>query len=599
LFSLFFAHSSYSLFSFILDSNGIPGKVVQDASAEALTLLSRHSAEGSNSSSPLDSSGDAAPNLALGQISVLQGRYLITYRMVHSILVMLISEPTANAFVCLRLLDASGKVLVGACKGVDVTPERLSKKYADVHSCLGGLVSGGLSALPPAFTHSSATDGKLLAVPLSPADGARRLRRAQGALGGKAFTPEKSGDGKNDPTPLPMPETPAKKDGKQFSVDGGDPLRGVEFRIPADALPPPPARAMGAKRKPPAPPRATQFVPPVAFQGAVEEEPTGPEEAEGFGAFGAVELMEAEKQEETEKTKSGEWEAEFVPEAEPTGPSTSVKDLQESLQLVEIYRGEVVAGRLHRAIIDGAVRRRLAPFGLETAKFRLLPSSTLVTNACLQVATRNTAHSSEGDENYGFKARLTGAPMDCSYIKYALPSVACLPPLQLDLAVAPPSANANSVPTSLGWEGLIVLRYVSNPDLPGPLLDVVVEIDLAPELGVLVKTSPSAQWSPDECRLKWNLGKIVPGASGIARAVVGAKPGTGSNRAEIALKEETTARVVFTGWPGQSLSGAGFEVAMPTSVDTKEKKEGEKEEKETDTYHKGKAVWFGEMLVKP
>jgi hypothetical protein len=512
---------------------------------------------------------------------------------------MLISEPTANAFVCLRLLDASGKVLVGACKGVDVTPERLSKRYADVHSCLGGLVSGGLSALPPAFTHCSATDGKLLAVPLSTADGARRLKRAQGTIGGKAFTPEKpAGAVKNEPTPIPMPETPSKKDGKQFSVDGGDPLRGVEFHIPADALPPPPARAMGAKRRPPAPPRTAPLVPPTAFMGAVEEEPKGPEEAEGFGAFGEVELMEAEKQEE--KTKSGEWEAEFAAAAaEPSGPSISIKDLQESLQLVEIYRGEVVDGRLHRATIDAAVRRRLAPFGLETAKFRVLPSSTLVTNACLQVATRNTAHASDVDDKFGFTARLTGAPMDCSYLKYSLPSVACLPPLQIDLAVAPPTHSGAGKSGALGWEGLIILRYVSNPELSGPLLDVIVEVDLAPELGVLVKTSPSAQWSPDECRLKWNLGKILPGDSGVARAVVGAKPGTGSDRAEVALKEETTARVVFTGWPGKSLSGAGFEVALPVLVATEAlKKEEEKENKEEE-YHKGRAVWFGEMVAKP
>ena len=514
--------------------------------------------------------------------------------MVHSILVMLISEPTANAFVCLRILDASGKVLVGACKGVDVTPERLSKRYADVHSCLGGLVAGGLVALPPAFTHSSGTDGKLLAVPLSSADAARRLKKIQGVPGsGKAFTPEKSGSGKNEPTPMPMPETPAKKDGKQFSVDGGDPLRGVEFHIPDDALPPPPARAMGAKRRPPAPPQTAPLVAPTAFKGAVEEEPTGPEAAEGFGAFGEVELMEAEKQENEEEMKSGELETEGIAEPEPSGPSISVKDLQESLQLVEMYRGEVVAGRLHRAKIDGAVRRRLAPFGLETAKFRLLPADTLVTNVCLQIAARNTAHASEADDGYGFTARLTGAPMDCSYIKYALPSVACLPPLQVDLAVAPQSGTGKSIPTSLGWEGLVILRYVSNPDLPGPLLDVIVEVDLPPELGVLVKTSPSAQWSPDECRLKWNLGKIVPGGSGIARAVVAAKPGTGFDRAEAALKEETTARVVFTGWPGKSLSGAGFEVAMPRDKESKEEKENKEE------YHKGRAVWFGEMTVKP
>ena len=132
--------------------------------------------------------------------------------MVNAILVLLVSDPSTNAFICLRLLDASSKILVGACKGVDVTPERLSKRYADVHSLLGGLVSGGLAALPPAFVHTSATDERLLGVPLSAADAARRLKKMVGP-GGKssAFVPEKTADG-SEPTPMPMPETPKKQD---------------------------------------------------------------------------------------------------------------------------------------------------------------------------------------------------------------------------------------------------------------------------------------------------------------------------------------------------------------------------------------------------
>ena len=511
--------------------------------------------------------------------------------MVNAILVLLVSDPSTNAFICLRLLDASSKILVGACKGVDVTPERLSKRYADVHSLLGGLVSGGLAALPPAFVHTSATDERLLGVPLSAADAARRLKKMVGP-GGKssAFVPEKTADG-SEPTPMPMPETPKKQDGK---IERGDPLRNVEFHIPPDALPPPPARAMGAKRRPPAPPPIVSVIPPTAFRGAMEEdaEKKGAEEAEGFGAFAPVELLEAEKA-EAEGEKGSEWEAEFgaeetkaelAVEEEPSGPSIS--DLRDSLQLVEIYRGEVAGGQLQRARIDGAVRRRLAPFGLESARFRLVPSDTLVVNACLQTASRNSTHARQADGAYGFAAQLTGAPMDCSYVKYGLPSVACNPPLQVDLLVAPPSG----VPmpgklSALQWESLIVLQYASNPELPGPLLDVVVEVDLPPEVGVLVKTSPNAQWSPDECRLRWNLDRIFPGDTGLARAVVAVKPGVDASRAAVALQDATSARVVFTGWPGQSLSGAGFEISMP----------GEAEPK----YHKGRALWFGEMLLKP
>ena len=521
--------------------------------------------------------------------------------MVNAILVLLISDPTANAFTSLRLLDACGKILVGACKGVDVTPERLSKRYGDVHSLLGGLIDGGLSQLPPALVHTSATDGKLLSVALSAADAARRLKRAIGT-GGKqsAFVSTKTAEQK-DPTPMPTPETPTKRDGKnQFSVEDGDPLRDVDFYIPADALPPPPARALGAKRRPPAPPPMASVVPPSAFRGAMEEEATAsgaPEAAEGFGAFGAVELMEAEKvaaaaavgeEAEVVDAENVQVEAEAV-EEEAGQHGLSADDLFDSLQLVEIYRGEVVGGRLQRAKIAGAVRRRLAPFGLETARFKLVSSPTLVVNACLQTAATNNAHTTTSSDAYGFTATLTGAPMDCSYVKYSLPSVACLPPLQVDLLVAPPSTtvplpNGNKL-SPLQWESLIVLQYASNPALSGPLLDVVVEVDLPPELGVLVKTSPAAQWSPNECRLRWNLGRIEAGASGCARAVVAAKPGTSAERAASALQDATSARVVFTGWPGKALSGAGFEVAMP----------GE----EAAEYHKGRMVWFGELLVKP
>lgn len=261
--------------------------------SEVLLALSRYSKDGARAGLK-NGSGDAPPNFALGQMSALHGRYLVTYRMVNSILVLLVSEPGANAFLCLRTLDAATKILVGACKGVDVTPEKLSKRYGDVHALLGDLISGGIAALPPAFIHTSATDERLLAVPLSAADASRRLKKL--LAGGKTstFVPDKPADGAAESTPPPVPETPRGEEGKVLNaLEPGGPLAALEFAIPSDALPPPPARALGAKRRPPAPPPVVVPVRPAAFKGAVDEDAENkpPTEAEGFGAFEEVKLM--------------------------------------------------------------------------------------------------------------------------------------------------------------------------------------------------------------------------------------------------------------------------------------------------------------------
>jgi hypothetical protein len=170
---------------------------------------------------------------------------------------------------------------------------------------LEDLVATGLSTLPPAFMHSSATDERLLVLPSSAADAARRLKRmvrggaARGAASAVTSTPGKGGEaegGSNDPTPPPVPETPTSRGGSQFSAAHADPLGSVAFDIPPDALPPPPARAAVARRTAAAallaaaPQRPTP--PPPAFQGAVDERAAGvAADSEGFGAFGDVTML--------------------------------------------------------------------------------------------------------------------------------------------------------------------------------------------------------------------------------------------------------------------------------------------------------------------
>ena len=399
----------------------IPGKIVHDAVADALETLGHFKKtkthhEEKNAMSFQDSNpyGDLPPNFALGQILVLQGNYLVTYRLVSSVLVMLVSESETNAFLRLRMLDAATKILVGASKGVNVSASTLSKRYMDVHSLLGELLGGGLAELPPAFIHTSATSENLAAMPISASDAARRLKRlARGSAKGSAFVPEKSkaDDDSSEPSAIPLPETPTKDlDGKAFSVEIGDPLNDVEFNIPPDALPPPPARALGAMRRPPAPPTLQNIEKmPVAFAGAIDDETT--------------EKMEAEEEGKESENQPEEWNADFgaqnIVEEKESSPVVSIEDLRHSLQLVEIYRGEVVDGLLVRAGVEGGVRRKLAPYGLSSANFRILPSNEMGSNICAWVSRRNEKFTREiKNDKFQFEATLSGAPMEETYLKY-------------------------------------------------------------------------------------------------------------------------------------------------------------------------------------
>ncbi|KAI7840307.1 hypothetical protein COHA_006089 [Chlorella ohadii] len=270
--------------------------------------------------------------------------------------------------------------------------------------------------------------------------------------------------------------------------------------------------------------------------------------------------------------------------AVPALPAITEVDVKDSLQLTEVWRAEVAGGTVVRAGMEGGVRRRLAPYGLAAARFRVLPAHAGVVNACLRVAAMNrdfaeqlgdsSAAAAPGSTAAGgssnaaeaaaapadqgaFLAKFTQASVGCCYLQYTLPAVACPPPLLAELLVVPGTDPAK--PGS--WQGLVVLRYVASPQLPGPLLDVVVDLSVPPEAATLVRTSPSAQWSKEQCQLRWTVPRIAPGAAGELRAVFGGKAGVAAAAATSALSRQAEARLLFSLRPGKSLSGVGFQVA--------------------------------------
>eukprot|EP00889_Picochlorum_renovo_P008456 jgi/Picre1/35486/NNA_002948.t1 len=260
--------------NFMVQTHGIPTKLIRSATG-------------------VKSRGDEdAYNVSLGQRYALQSKYLVTFRLVDSIMVFYVCEPHTNPIVSLRYVDAATKILVGVCKGAEISTKRLSKNRK-------------LKKMAKTKTKNSfvKTSEDVEVVQGEKGDGEEVLQKVWDA--------------------------------------SGHAVTSTEFVIPAGALPAPPSRVMGAKRKPPAPPTV------------VEE--SHDEEEESNLREGVVE--------DTEATVAHD-----IP----------VSDLQEALVMVEVWEGSVSHGAIESACVRGEVRRALAPYNLDKASFRIIESESLV-----------------------------------------------------------------------------------------------------------------------------------------------------------------------------------------------------------------------------
>jgi hypothetical protein len=54
------------------------------------------------------------------------------YRLLHQVLVVVVSRAHSNVFSSLNLVAAISRLLIAEAKSIELTPERLLKKYAQV-----------------------------------------------------------------------------------------------------------------------------------------------------------------------------------------------------------------------------------------------------------------------------------------------------------------------------------------------------------------------------------------------------------------------------------------------------------------------------------
>lgn len=92
--------------------------------------------------------GDDPLAASSGQVIVgVESRYRVVYRLVNGIYVLGITtvdqdNGVNNVFECIGIVNQAVSVIVAACRGVDVTPEKLNRKYQEIYMALDIVLRG-------------------------------------------------------------------------------------------------------------------------------------------------------------------------------------------------------------------------------------------------------------------------------------------------------------------------------------------------------------------------------------------------------------------------------------------------------------------------
>ncbi|KAL4589999.1 hypothetical protein LXL04_002916 [Taraxacum kok-saghyz] len=124
-----------------------PARALVALSAFRQTRLAFATGKNQNAEDGDTSLGDDPLAASSGQIIVgVESRYRVVYRLVNSIYVLGITtvddDCVNNVFECISIVNQAVSVIVTACRGVDVTPEKLGRKYAEIYMALDIVLRG-------------------------------------------------------------------------------------------------------------------------------------------------------------------------------------------------------------------------------------------------------------------------------------------------------------------------------------------------------------------------------------------------------------------------------------------------------------------------
>ncbi|KAM7472791.1 hypothetical protein LguiA_010974 [Lonicera macranthoides] len=556
--------------------------------------------------------GDDPLAASSGQVIVgVESRYRIVYRLVNSIYVLGITtvddDCVNNVFECISIVNQAVSVVVTACRGVDVTPEKLSRKYSEIYMALD-IVLRGVSNIRLAAMLATLHGESIAKMVHSAIHTENKIRGADNwsnveihavehEAGLEAFSnarfelpPETLEAGDEVAATLNI-TGPATSELEQQQKTEEDPVEKDPFAA-SDALNKPEELVGGFKKDKKAQPDdltkalaglEVTTLPPAAatdsthigvegFEGNYggiefgQDGSTLPEDFEGLnqawgGGLDASEFVGPKKVPKTQGLGGLELLQTSAPPTTTaaTGGATPLEDLlvkKTEMKGPQMYISEEISAEFRESVLArvgllGVVYLKTLPPKASDDKETEFSFRIEGTSCVKRFVIQSSRVSSLGNGIFHVRTAPSDEPMPI--LKYSLQPR--LTPLPLRVRLTQRHSG-----TLLS----IMIQYVSNPDLPAPLNDVTFVVKL-PVDPTLLQCSPKAILNRSEKELKWHIKEIpLRGNPGKLRA----RMPVDESSEEVADEEiEVVGYVKFSAQGTKSLSGITLRPASDGGTD--------------------------------
>ncbi|KAK6942048.1 Muniscin C-terminal [Dillenia turbinata] len=560
--------------------------------------------------------GDDPLAASSGQLVVgVESRYRVVYRLVNGIYVLGITtvdnDSVNNVFECISIVNQAVSVIVTACRGVDVTPEKLHRKYAEIYMALD-IVLRGVSNIRLAAMLSSMHGDGIAKMVHSALDTENQIRGADSWSSVEGQSVEREGNvevfsnarfemppealTRGDEVAAALAPTVAAAGDEEKDQQQKAPEEVEEEKDPfaaSDKLNKPEELVGGFKKTkdgsgtdlntqlaglevaslPPAAATQSTFIGVEGFEGdygGIEysnEEASLREAFEGFddsfgGGLDASEFVGPAKVPKKEGLgglellQTGQEEAAPKAAAE-AGAGSPLENLVQITEMKgpEMYVSEQISVEFRESLLArvglmGMVYLKTLPpksAGEKETQFSFRIDGT---TAFKRVVMQSSRVSSLGNGMFHVRTMPSEEPLPI--LKYSL-----LPRL------TPVPLRVRLVKRLSGTLLSVMIQYVSNPELPTSLSDVTFILKL-PVDPTLLKVSPKAVLNRSERELRWHVPEIpLKGAPGKLRA----RMPVDSSEEDGEEEPEVVGYVKFSVQGTKSLSGVSLWPASDGKMD--------------------------------
>ncbi|MFS7981601.1 putative Mu domain-containing protein [Helianthus anomalus] len=532
-----------------------PARALVALSAFRQTRIAFATGKNQNAEDGDTSLGDDPLAASSGQVIVgVESRYRVVYRLVNSIYVLGITtvddDSMNNVFECISIVNQAVSVVVTACRGVDVTPEKLGRKYAEIYMALD-IVLRGVSSIRLAAMLGSLHGDSIAKMVHSATSTESKIRGAENwgnvdfqsaehESGEAAFSsasfelpvealeagdevaavlaPTEQGPAVELQDESKQEDDQAEKDpfaasdnlDKPVDLVGGfkkDKEQASDLSIVLSGL--------EVTTLPPAAATESTHIGVEGFEGdygGIEFSKDGstlPEDFEGLnqawgGGLDASEFVDPKQVAKREGLGGLELlETSDAPAVKPAaGPDTPLEDLvtkKPEMKGPEMYISEVINAEFRESLLArvglmGTVYLKTLPPKPSNDTETEFSFKVQNTNGVKRFVMHNSSVSSLGDQMFHVKTAPSDQPIPI--MKYSFLPRATPLPLRVRL-----------VKRHSGTLLSVMIQYVSNPDLPAPLTDVTFTLKL-PVDPRLLKVSPKAVLNRSERELQWHVDEI-------------------------------------------------------------------------------------------